>query len=113
MRAPGSVSPTVFVSSVKDRQTDRQASRRLNHLRSPCPPATRSERKTDREQEIKKREDPGVWESEMQRCKRRRGRSTIGLWLWSEQSFYADTGQTLVEVLISLGCLQEPLRACN
>lgn len=42
--------------------------------------------------------------------------------LWSEQRdvsgwvfmhFQSDTGQTLVEVLIRLGCLQEPLRACN
>lgn len=55
-----------------DRHTDRKkthADRRLNHRRSPRPPATGSERKSGGEQEIKRREDPHVWESE--RCERR------------------------------------------
>lgn len=65
MRALGGVLPVVF-SSARDRKTDRKVSRQLNHWRSPCPLATRSKRKADRDQEIKRREDPGVWESKMQ-----------------------------------------------
>lgn len=42
-------------------------------------PSSNTEGKKDREREIKEREDPGVWESEMQRSKRR-GRSANGLW---------------------------------
>lgn len=72
MRAWGSVSPTVVFFFFSVRKEDRQASRWLNHWRSPCPPVTRRERER---QEIKNGKDPGVWESK----NAERGRSGLAL----------------------------------
>lgn len=75
--------------------------------------------KEQRKKEIKRREDPGVWENEMQR----RGEEEVLMdWLRSEQRavrcrlflhLQPGPGQTLVEVLIRLSCLQDSLLACD
>lgn len=82
-----------------------------------------AKRKTGREREIKKREDPGVWESEAHTCERRRGRSANGLASvgrgappvdgFSARSQPHTPVKFLVKVEIRLCCLQETLDASN
>lgn len=83
-------------------------------------PSSNKEKKKDGVREIKKREDPRVWESKMLRSKKEE--VVLVDSLWSEQRnisgsasmhSQSDIGPTLVEVLIRLSCLQEPLQACN
>lgn len=81
-----------------------------------------AKRKTGREREIKKREDPGVWESEAHICERRRGRSANGLawvgrgrrrWTSFPRALSRTPVKFLVKVEIRLCCLQETLDASN
>lgn len=79
-------------------------------------------RKTGREREIKKREDPGVWESEAHTGERQRGRSANGLtlvargrrrWTGLPRALSRTPVKFLVKVEIRLCCLQETLDASN